>query len=74
MPVPRPPLPSPLSTLALGRAVVLALVPHGGQHTARRNAWAGMAADAQRSRARREAEDALDVARARTAPTRRVGG
>ena len=33
--------------------------PHGGQRTARRNAWAGMSADAARGRARREAEAAL---------------
>lgn len=43
---------------ALQRAV-LTVAPHGGQKVARRNAWAGMSADAGMSRARREAEVAL---------------
>lgn len=42
--------------------LLLIALPGGGQRTARRNAWAGMAADAARTRARREAEAALDVA------------
>jgi hypothetical protein len=74
VPVPRPPF-SPLAPgLALGRAVLLTVAPHGGQHTARRNAWAAMVADAQRARARRDADGALDAAQARTAATHRVGG
>lgn len=35
------------------------LVPHGGQHRARQNAWAGMSRDAALGRDRREAERAL---------------
>lgn len=62
MRVPAPPLPRPSTSLLLARVVVLAVLPHGGQQTARRNAWAGMAADAQRSRARRDAAAAMDVA------------
>jgi hypothetical protein len=42
--------------------LLLTALPGGGQRTARRNAWAGMSADAARSRARREAEAALAVA------------
>ena len=52
--------------------LALFALPHGGQQAARRNAWAAMAADSTRARARREAELALDVAvsaaAARTAP------
>ena len=55
------PLPSP----AVLQTTLLALVPQGWQHTARRNAWAGMSSDAARARARREAEQALQVATAR---------
>jgi hypothetical protein len=36
------------------RSLVMALVPAGGQGTARRNAWAAMAADAKRARQRAE--------------------
>jgi len=42
--------------------LLLTALPGGGQRTARRNAWAGMSADASRSRSRREAEAALEVA------------
>lgn len=42
--------------------LLLTALPGGGQRTARHNAWAGMSADAARSRARREAEAALEVA------------
>ncbi len=42
--------------------LLLTALPGGGQRTARRNAWAGMSADAARSRARREADAALAVA------------
>ena len=50
---------------ALTRTALLllsAVAPHGGQGTARRNAWAAMAADAARARARREAAAALALA------------
>ncbi len=46
---------------------VLAVVPHGGQKVARRNAWAGMSADAAMARARRDAEAALRLAEAQHA-------
>jgi hypothetical protein len=56
----RPPaLPRPFHLLALGQAAVLAALPHGGQRTARRNAWAGMSAQSARSRAQREADAAI---------------
>ena len=42
--------------------LLLTALPGGGQRTARQNAWAGMSVDASRSRARREAEAALEVA------------
>jgi hypothetical protein len=62
-----PLFPSPSAGLALGQALLLAVLPHGGQHTARRNAWAGMVDDAQQSRARREAAAALAAALDRSA-------
>ncbi len=52
-------------TTSLVQSLAVLLVPHGGQHTARRNAWAGMSADAARGRDRREAELALTQASAR---------
>ena len=62
------------SGLAAGQTLLLALLPHGGQHASRRNAWSGMAADAQRARARREAAVALDLAVATTQARGHVGG
>jgi hypothetical protein len=50
------------------QAAVLAVAPHGGQLTSRRNAWAGMSTDAARARARREADIALAAAAARVRP------
>ena len=47
------------------QTAVLALLPHGGQRAARRNAWAGMSSDAATARARREADRALAVAAVR---------
>ena len=44
------------------QSVALTLLPHGGQGTARRNAWAAMSADAVVARSRREADAALDRA------------
>ena len=46
---------------------LMTLVPHGGQGTARRNAWSAMSADAVQSRARRDAEEAVARATARAA-------
>ena len=48
--------------LTLAQSLVLLLVPHGGQHAARQNAWAGMSADAARGRDRREAQAAIELA------------
>jgi hypothetical protein len=53
---------------ALGRTVLLTLLPHGGQLTARRNAWGAMAVDAGRARARREAAHAVAVAEGAVSP------
>jgi hypothetical protein len=53
---------------ALGRTALLTLLPHGGQLTARRNAWGAMAVDAGRARARREATQAFAVAAGAAAP------
>ena len=44
------------------QSLLLLALPSGGQATARRNAWAGMAADATRSRERRQAEASLAAA------------
>ena len=41
------------------QTLALSLLPHGGQRSARRNAWAAMSADAVQARARREAEAAI---------------
>ncbi len=41
------------------RDLVLLALPHGGQMAARRNAWAGMAENATRARAQREADAAM---------------
>ncbi len=38
------------------------LLPHGGQRTARRNAWVAMSEGAARARQRREAETAFTSA------------
>ena len=65
--------PAPVPLTRAVQALVLAVLPHGGQHTARRNAWAGMSSDAARGRARREADAAvaLAVAAAAGAPADR---
>jgi hypothetical protein len=42
--------------------LVLLALPHGGQQAARRNAWASMASDSARARARREADAAMNRA------------
>ena len=62
-------------TFPLARSVVrstsrlqdltLTVLPHGGQRSARRNAWAAMSADATLARSRREAELAVAAAAAR---------
>jgi hypothetical protein len=49
--------------------LTLLALPHGGQQAARRNAWASMAADSTRARARREADLAMTLAVARSGAT-----
>jgi hypothetical protein len=44
------------------QSAFLTVLPHGGQGAARRNAWSAMSADVVQSRARREAEIAVDLA------------
>lgn len=61
-------MPSTTSLLPGARsaqAVLLALLPHGGQQHARRNAWIGMSAGAARGRERRQVEAALSDAEQR---------
>ena len=41
------------------QSFALALLPHGGQGAARRNAWSAMAADLTHARSRHEAELAV---------------
>ena len=48
-----------LSTL---ESLFLTVAPHGGQRSARRNAWASMSSDAALARSRREADAAMDRA------------
>lgn len=48
----------------------IALLPEGGQRTARRNAWAAMSEDNRRARDRREAAAAFTVT---TGVVRRAG-
>jgi hypothetical protein len=49
-------------TATTAQSLLLLTLPHGGQGTARRNAWASMSADATRARARAEADAAMDRA------------
>ena len=44
---------------SLTTTVLLTALPHGGQRTARRNAWASTSSDATRARGRREADAAM---------------
>ena len=50
------------------QTLALSLLPHGGQRSARRNAWAAMSADAVQARARREAEAAIAMVAATFPP------
>jgi hypothetical protein len=49
-------------TVTNAQSLLMAALPHGGQRSARRNAWASMSSDAVRARARREADAAMDAA------------
>ena len=52
-------IPAPRTAGRRLRNTALLLAPHGGQRTARQNAWRAMVADAAVARARREAVAAL---------------
>ncbi len=49
-------------TVRTAHDLLLLAVPHGGQLTARRNAWASMSEGAARARGRRDADAAMDQA------------
>jgi hypothetical protein len=54
-------------------ALFLAVLPHGGQGSARKNAWASMVEDNNRAKSRREADVAMSRAQdlwSRTASAR----
>jgi hypothetical protein len=70
------PSPSPLSRALTRNATnlqsfVLTVLPHGGQRSARRNAWASMSQDAVRARAQRDADAAMELALDRAAARER---
>jgi hypothetical protein len=48
--------------LANLESLFLTVLPHGGQRSARQNAWASMSSDASRARNRREADAAMSAA------------
>jgi hypothetical protein len=48
--------------LANLESFALTLMPHGGQRSARRNAWASMSSDSALARSRREADAAMERA------------
>ena len=52
--------------IRIAQDAFLALLPSGGQGTARANAWGGMVAERSHSRARHQAQSALDAALRRT--------
>ena len=55
-------MPTPLPLLPGARRIqslLLLLAPHGGQHQARRNAWAALSAASARTRERWLAQEAL---------------
>ena len=51
-----------MAIASLVQELVLAVLPAGGQRTARRNAWSGMSQDAVRARGMRDARAALAAA------------
>ena len=62
-------LPIPLARLSSVQQLALMALPHGGQRSARRNAWAAMSEGSARARGRREADAAMDLAVVRAAAT-----
>ncbi|HUR13867.1 MAG TPA: hypothetical protein VM097_05180 [Mycobacteriales bacterium] len=67
-----PPLTPLVRTAGQLQGFALTVLPHGGQRSARRNAWSAMSVDAAFARSRREAEHAMSsaVARSRQASAR----
>ncbi len=61
------PLPLRHTPRLMGSLAVLAF-PHGGQRSARRNAWTGMSEGAAHRRARAEADEAMQASIARAQP------
>ncbi len=47
---------------AVTLSMALTMLPHGGQRSARKNAWASMSECSARARSRREADAAMDRA------------
>ena len=68
--LPRHPLRRPTSGV---QALLLAVLPHGGQCSARKNAWASMSDGAVRARGRRDADLAMEQALLRSAAVARTG-
>ncbi|MDP9181427.1 MAG: hypothetical protein M3P04_01460 [Actinomycetota bacterium] len=62
-------IPRPTRTTTSLQNLSLALLPHGGQRSARRNAWASMSSDAVLARSRREADAAVAAAAMRAERT-----
>ena len=62
-----------LPRLSAVPSLLMLVLPHGGQAVARRNAWAGMSADAARGHERRQAESALAAADVRAHARSRTG-
>ena len=58
--------PSFTRTAAQLQGFALTVLPHGGQRSARKNAWAAMSADAVLARSRRDAEAAVAAAVSRS--------
>ena len=48
--------------LSLMETLFLTALPHGGQRSARQNAWASMSSDSALARARRDADAAMERA------------
>lgn len=55
-------IPSFTRTASQVQTFALTVLPHGGQRSARRNAWASMVDDNTRARARRDADAAMSRA------------
>lgn len=58
-------IPSFTRTASQIQTLALTVLPHGGQHAARKNAWAAMSEGNMRAKARTEADSAMARAVAR---------